>query len=114
MEAVRKLGIGIVIEIGNWGDAQFFADISADKNKRTQFITFVHEVAQNYSAAGIGIKWTSPSCKQVGDTFSLFYLDNLMFNRRMKLATCHQKQRKIMQISTTMLERLSRSAGLNL
>jgi GH18 family chitinase len=79
MEAVRKLGIGLVIEIGSWGDAQFFADISADKNKRTQFITFVLEVAQNYSAAGISIKWTSPSCKQVGDTFSLFYLDNLSF-----------------------------------
>jgi hypothetical protein len=95
MEAVRKLGIGIVIEIGNWGDASYFADVSANKQKMTDFITFVLGVVKNYSAAGISIKWTSPSCKQVCYYYYFFF--NLKYNRIERS-----------------LRKLSRSAGLNL
>jgi GH18 family chitinase len=65
MEAMRKLDIGIAIEIGNWGEAAYFEDASADKKKRADFITFVLEVVKNFSPDGISIKWTSPSCKEV-------------------------------------------------
>jgi GH18 family chitinase len=65
MRAAKKLGIETIIEIGNWGEDDFFARAAADNQKRSEFINFLLDAVMKFSADGISIKWIWPGCPKV-------------------------------------------------
>jgi GH18 family chitinase len=67
MKAFKELGIEIILEVGSWGDGQNFASVAADKQKKSEFIGFLHDAIKYFSADGVCIKWTWPGCPQVNN-----------------------------------------------
>jgi GH18 family chitinase len=65
MKIAQENGIHPVITIGQMGDGQYFANLAADKQKRSGFVSFLLEVLKNLPADGIYIQWMYPGCPNV-------------------------------------------------
>jgi GH18 family chitinase len=71
MKMAQENGIHPVITIGQMGDGQYFANLAADKQKRSGFVSFLLEVLKHLPADGIYIQWMYPGCPNVIEIYAL-------------------------------------------
>jgi len=69
VQAVRRIGIKVVLGIGSWTSewmsANSFTKVASDETLRAKFAVQMAAIVKKFNVDGVFLKWTYPGCPMV-------------------------------------------------